>query len=483
MRRLLNFQSIRGKIFVVFLLTLLSATALTGLNYWNLSTLQTRMILSAHYDDLLNNILEVRRCEKNYLIYGDDKSLQEGSDYLEKINLLVNDVAPDLSMLIGRESFNSFQTTLVDYCSLIGKIINGETVPAENLRILGKTLTDSADQFRAIKHERIHATILHSTILPFAFFALVLLLMILIMSLIFHGLLKPLNVVLETTRSVARGDFSPITYKGGQLTEIAGLIGAFNRMAHELETNHEDLIQARKIAAIGTFTAGIAHELNNPINNIVLTAESFAEEYGKNMTESCQEMLRDILSQAERAADIVKNLLDFSRTETPSFSSITPKRIMDSSINLVKNQFKMAGIKLTTSIEQNLPLIRGNFGNLQQVFTNLLLNAIQATPPNGTILVKVDRANIIHGYVRFVIEDTGAGIPAEIQHNIFEPFFSTKEVGKGTGLGLAVTYSIIKRHEGRIEVTSEPGRGARFTVLLPCVAQEKNSDFVGWTAS
>jgi len=468
---------------VAFLLTLLSTTALTGLNFWNLSTLQTRMMLSAHYDDLMNNILEVRRFEKNYLIYGDDKSLQEGSNYLEKINLLVNDVSPDLSMLIGEEAFNKFQRILVDYCALIGNIINGETVSAENLRSLGKTLTDSADQFRAIKHKRIQRTILHSTMLPFAFFIIVLLLMVLVMSLIFHGLLKPLNVVLETTRSVARGDFSPISYKGGQLTEIAGLIDAFNRMAHELETNHEDLIQARKIAAIGTFTAGIAHELNNPINNIVLTAESFAEEYGENMTESCLEMLRDILNQAERAADIVKNLLDFSRTETPAFTSIAPAQIMNSSLNLVKNQFRVAGIQLTTSIDKDLPLIRGNFSNLQQVFTNLLLNAIQATPPKGTVRVLVDLANTIHGYVRFVIEDTGQGIPPEIQHNIFEPFFSTKEVGKGTGLGLAVTYSIIKRHEGRIEVTSEPGRGARFTVLLPCVAQNQNTDFLGWTAS
>ena len=482
-RKLTRLQSIKGKIFAFFALTLLSTTALTALNLWNLSDLQTRMMLSAHYDDLLNNILEVRRFEKNFLIYGDDRSLLEGSEYLNSINLLVNDLSADLTLLIGEEQFNAFQAALVGYCTLVGQIIEGKEVSAENLRNLGKKLTDSADHFRAIKHKRIHATITHSSMLPFAFFVIVLLFMGLVLSLIFYSLLKPLDLVMETTRSVARGDFSPIAYRGVQLDEISGLIEAFNRMAHELETNHEDLIQARKIAAIGTFTAGIAHELNNPINNIVLTAESFGEEYGDSMNASCLDMLRDILNQAERAADIVKNLLDFSRTEAPTFTTIAPAQIMKSTVNLIKNQFKVVGVQLQTSIAKDLPLIRGNNSNLQQVFTNLLLNALQATPKGGQVNVRVDLANTIHGYVRFVIEDTGPGIPPEIQHKIFEPFFTTKEVGKGTGLGLAVTYSIIKRHGGRIDVTSEPGQGARFTVLLPSVNQTTNRDFLGWTAS
>jgi signal transduction histidine kinase len=307
--------------------------------------------------------------------------------------------------------------------------------------------------------------------------------MVLIMGLISNGLLKPLAVVKETTERVGRGNFSTIFYGGVQLDEISGLIEAFNSMAQELEDNQEDLIQARKIAAIGTFTAGIAHELNNPINNIVLTAESMKEEYGEVMDEDSTEMLQDILSQAERAADIVKNLLDFSRTEKPTFTRITPAHILTSSLKLVKNQLRMAGIQLETHVTPDLPFIRGNKRNLQQVFTNLLFNAIQATPSGGTIAIAVDRAEE-PGFVRFAIEDTGPGIPDEIQHKIFEPFFSTKEVGKGTGLGLAVTYSIVQHHGGKIEVLSETGHGARFTVLLPIIAPEsENADFIGWTAS
>ncbi len=482
--KLFSFGSIKGKIFVIFAVAFLSLTALTALNLWNLSMLQTRMLLSEGYDDLLNNILEVRRFEKNYLIYGDHRSLGESREYLERIDDLVGDLAADLPMLVGDGEFARFRQTLADYRGMVERIGGDERLSPEGLRNLGKTLTDTADRFRKIKRERIHRTLSRTSLLPFAFFAILLLVMVVVLLLISHGLLKPLDVVMNTTRLVGQGDFRRIRYDGVRLEEIAGLIDAFNRMAQELETNQEDLIQTRKIAAIGTFTAGIAHELNNPINNIALTAESYCEEYGAAMDGDAAEMIRDIIAQAERAAEIVKNLLDFSRTENPVFTILAPAQILTSSIKLIGNQVKLAGVRLETSITRDLPMIRGNLGNLQQVFTNLLQNAVQVTPPGGTIAIDVDDGGP-PGFVRFAVEDSGPGIPAEIQHKIFEPFFTTKEVGQGTGLGLAVSYSIIKRHGGRIEVGGDERRGARFVVLLPAVAvaDKISQDFHGWTAS
>ena len=474
----LHMRSIKGKILVVFLLTFVAIGAITALNFWNLSTLKTRMLLSEKYDDLLNNILELRRFEKNFLIYGDSNSLAESSDYLNRIDTLLADLSGDLTEVVGAASYKSFHDSLSNYRELVECTSVGNKFSPEKFRILGKALTDSADHFREVKRKRIHATILRTSTIPFAVLGILLLLMVLVYTLISHGLLKPLDVVMETTRSVGRGDFSPIHYEGEYLEEISGLIEAFNRMAMELETNQEDLIQTRKIAAIGTFTAGIAHELNNPINNIALTAESFSEEYGEHMDENCSEMLRDILSQADRAADIVKNLLDFSRTESPKFSNVTPSRIVTTTMKLIKNQFTIGGLQLETSVASDLPVIRGNLRNLQQVFTNLLLNAIQATPSGGKVSMQVDFADTA-GFIRFSVADTGAGIPEEIQHKIFEPFFSTKEVGKGTGLGLAVSYAIVKRHGGRIEVSSEIGKGTRFAVFLPYVA----NDFEGWSGA
>ena len=470
------FNSIKGRIFILFAVTSLSIVALTAFNFWNLSTVKTRLLLGERYDDLLNNILEVRRFEKNFLFYNDAQSLEESMAYLDRIDGLVGELADDLTIVAGPEALTRFRDTLHTYEQRTNIFAQNGDADREELRSLGKSLIDYSDHFLKIKRARIHRVIERTSVLPFAFLGILLLLMVLVIKLISHGLLKPLDVVMSTTRRVARGDFSPIYFESKPLHEIACLVGAFNRMANELEINQEDLLQARKIAAIGTFTAGIAHELNNPINNIALTAESFREDYNERIDGSGQEMLKDILAQAERAADIVKNLLDFSRTESPAFSKLEPAEVLGSTVNLVKNQIKLAGLSLELSVPVGLPRVRGNLRNLQQVFMNLLLNSVQATPPGGVVAISAERWS--PGWLRFQVRDTGSGIPEEIRQQIFEPFFSTKEVGKGTGLGLAVTYSLVKRHGGRIDVSNAEGRGTIFSVLLPVAEPEAEAEVI-----
>ena len=259
----------------------------------------------------------------------------------------------------------------------------------EQIRSQGKELTDFADQFLRIKQERIRKAIVEVSILPFAFLGIFLLLMLLVIKLVSLGLLRPLKVLQTTIQGVAKGNYSPTTYDGLHTDEMHGLIGAFNRMAQELEANQEHLLQARKIAALGTFTAGIAHELNNPLNNISLTAETYLEEYADRMDDEAKELMHDILAQSERACEIVKNLLDFSRTERPDRVSIEAREIVRSTVALVKNQIMLAGIKLDVEIPETLPRVRGNLRGLQQVFMNLLLNAIQAMPGGGAITISV----------------------------------------------------------------------------------------------
>lgn len=469
------FHSIKGKIFLVFAVTLLSAGVLTLLNFWSLHTVEERLLLGERYDDLLNNILEVRRFEKNHLLYGDAESLGEGLDYLRRIGALADELAPDMAMVAGRETSRAFREALAAYEAAFAALSGGRNRPGdqsldrEEVRARGKTLVDLADGIIRTKRERIHASLLRASVLPFAFLGVVLLLMFLVIKLISRGMLRPLDVLRSTTERVARGDFSPIPTEPGQLLEISGLTGAFNRMARELEANQEDLLQARKIAALGTFTAGIAHELNNPLNNIALTGEAFLEDYGATLDAEGAEMMRDILSQAERAADIVKNLLDFSRTERPAFSDLAPEEVVKSTLALVKNQVMLSGVRLETEVPGDLPAVRGNLRNLQQVFMNLLLNAMQATPQGGLIRFA---ARALPGFVRFEVRDTGKGMEPEALQHIFEPFYTTKEVGRGTGLGLAVAYAIVKRHGGRIEVQSEPGRGSVFSVCVPLAGGE-----------
>jgi signal transduction histidine kinase len=441
------FFSIKGQIFTIFAATFISLAALTLLNLWNVSTVKNRLLLGERYYDLFNDILEVRRFEKNYLFYGDVASLREGRDYLGQIDSLVSNLSGDIIRITDRKTFEEFKGVLGDYEQTLGtyETNGGPAANREQIRQHGKELTDFADRFLRIKRERIRKAIVKVSILPFAFLGIFLLLTLLVIRLITLGLLRPLRVLQTTIQDVARGNYSPTYYDGLHTDEIHGLIGAFNRMAQELEANQEHLLQARKIAALGTFTAGIAHELNNPLNNISLTAETYLEEYGSRMDPGAMELINDILSQSERACDIVRNLLDFSRTERPAFSNIDAGEIVRSTVALVKNQVTISGIKLDLEIPDDPPPVSGDIRALQQVFMNLVLNAVQAMPDGGAIKISV---------------------VAQLQH-IFEPFFTTKSVGRGTGLGLAVAYSIVKRHGGRIEVKSEVGRGTIFTVLLP----------------
>jgi signal transduction histidine kinase len=469
------FGSIKGRLLILFIVTFVSIVALTAVNFWNLSKVKAWLLLGERYDDLLNDILEVRRFEKNFIFLNDGQSLSESMNYLKRINGLVDDLSSDLKTVADKSTIERFERDLAAYEKNIGDFSDGKGGNPEELRHLGKSLLDTASGFLSTKRTHIHRVVVRTSILPFVLLAGIVLLMILVIKLIKSGLLKPLDVIISMIQRVARGDFTPIKLKVRQMREIRYLIGAFNRMAEELEKNQEDLLQARKISALGTFTAGIAHELNNPINNIVLTAESFAEDYADKVDEEGRDMLKDILAQAERAADIVKNLLDFSRTERPAFSRLSPSQVIESTVNLVKNQIKLAGLRLDMKIFNNLPRINGNLRNLQQVFMNLLLNAIQVSPPGGVITVLVEPW--MKGYICFQVRDSGPGISPEIRQQIFEPFFSTKEVGKGTGLGLAVTYSLIKRHGGRIEVANDESGGAVFSVFLP-VALEDETVFI-----
>ena len=465
------FNSIKGKIFALFLVAFLVASGLTLLNVWTLSAVRGQLNLSERYDDLVNSILEARRYEKNILIYGGAESLHEGLVYLDQAQSDLTGLAPDIIRTNGPQGpqiFEEFKQAFADYRRDFIALGNAQDpASAESIRTSGKRLVDMAGKLTAAKRERIHKTIFEVSLLPFAYLAVFLAFMAFLIAFIAKSLLRPLAMIGKITDRVATGDFSPVNVSEHHIEEVAGLLDALNRMSLELATHQEDLLQARKIAAIGTLTAGVAHEINNPLNNIVLCADTLRETYGDVLDADAKETVEDILTQAERARDIVKDLLDFSRSERASFSPLSPEMIVKSSLALVKNQAVLAGLTMHVDIAPGLPLVDGNMRRVQQVFVNLVQNAAQATPQGGTIAIIARDAG---AFVEFTVQDTGKGIAPEDLPHVFEPFFTTKAVGEGTGLGLAVTYSIIKRHNGRIEVESEPGKGTAFHVFLPKAA-------------
>jgi len=459
------YNSIKGKILMLFLVAFLVACGLTLLNVWTLSTVRVCLNLSECYDDLFNSVLEARRFEKNLLIYGGEDNRREGMLYLDKADATAAELSKDIERIAGPAGLIRFRQTLEQYRREFAGMGAGAPAGRDAARGSGKVLVDMAEEFIHTKREMIHRTIFHVSLLPFAYLAVFLAFMAFLIKVIANSLLKPLGMIGQITARVAKGDFSPVDSGGHHhIEEVAGLIEALNRMALELTANQENLLQARKIAALGTLTAGIAHEINNPINNIMISAESLLETHGEAMDDEGREVVGDILSQAERAGEIVRNLLDFSRTEKAGFSPLAPDVVVKSSLALLKNQLLVSGLGMRVDVPHDLEPISGNLRHLQQVFLNLLQNAIAATPAGGSIEVSGADAD---DCVRLTVRDTGSGIDKDNLPHIFEPFYTTKEVGKGTGLGLAVTYSIIKRHGGRIEVESEPGKGTAFHVLLP----------------
>jgi len=462
------FNSIKGKIFTLFLVAFLVACGLTLLNVWTLAAVRERLNLSERYDDLFNAILEARRYEKNQFIYGGEENLREGLAYLDQADDVVGDLSDDIVHVAGPGALSALRDALAryrqDFSALPGGAGGASGTPGESIRSAGKLLVDMAEDLIRTKRKRIHKTIFEVSLLPFAYLGVFLLFMTFLIKVIAASLLKPLGLIRQITARVAKGDFSPVAAGGHHIEEVAGLLDALNRMALELTANQEDLLQARKIAAIGTLTAGVAHELNNPLNNIMLSAETVLEIHGDELGGEARDVISDIMTQAERAGEIVRNLLDFSRTEKAKFSPLAPEVVMQSSLALLRNQIMISGLTIDVDVAPGLAAVAGNLRLLQQVFLNLMQNAVQATPAGGAITVSGADAG---EFVRLSVRDSGKGIDRENLSHIFEPFFTTKEVGKGTGLGLAVTYSIIKRHGGRIEVESAPGKGACFSVFLP----------------
>jgi signal transduction histidine kinase len=461
------FNSIKGKILTLFLVAFLVACGLTTLNVWTLAAVSDRLHLSERYDDLFNAILEARRYEKNLLIYGGAESLREGLQYLDQADAAVTDLGADIASVSGSSSLSAFQLALSQYRLEFTALGTSGDLAMENARNTGKLLVGMAEELIRTKRDRINRTIFKVSLLPFAYLGVFLVFMAILIKVIAHSLLKPLGMIGQITERVAKGDFSPVDSGGQHIVEVSGLLDALNRMALELTAHQEDLLQARKIAALGTLTAGIAHEINNPLNNIVLSAEALLETQTDALDEDGREAAQDILAQAERAGEIVRNLLDFSRTEKAKFSPLAPDMVVKSSLSLLKNQIMISGLTMNVDVPHDLDMVAGNLRHLQQVFLNLLQNAVQATPAGGSIDILGRDAS---DFVSFCVRDTGKGIAPENLSHIFEPFFTTKEVGKGTGLGLAVTYAIIKRHGGRIEVESEPGQGTSFYVFLPKAA-------------
>src|SRR5437588_931639 len=240
------------------------------------------------------------------------------------------------------------------------------------------------------------------------------------------------------------------------------------RREHELREKQEQLVQAGKLATLGELTTGVAHELNNPLNNIGLFIGNVIDliELGEADPQRMLHELHSAMQQVHKATEIISHLRTFGRAATVSREPVVINQVIQRAISLVHKQLHLRQIEVQLRFPSEDVIVIGNAIQMEQVFINLLTNARDALADMTqkmitiTCTVKTDVVNI-----HFC--DTGPGIPAGLEQRIFDPFFTTKEVGAGTGLGLSITYGIIKEHQGSIAVESRPGEGALFIIQLP----------------
>ncbi len=224
----------------------------------------------------------------------------------------------------------------------------------------------------------------------------------------------------------------------------------------------DQLLQVEKMSSLGLLAAGVAHEVNTPITGISSYAQMLLKDTPDD--DARKPILEKIEKQTFRAAEIVNGLLNFARMNGSEFADLDLNRLIQESLCLLEHQLKQNHVEIEYSPDQSIPLVYGNAGKLQQVFVNLFLNARDAMPTGGTLKVATSKNDIM---VVVDIRDSGVGISPENIRKIYDPFFTTKSTGKGTGLGLAVTYGIIQEHGGRILVDSVPAQGTHFTLKLP----------------
>ena len=224
----------------------------------------------------------------------------------------------------------------------------------------------------------------------------------------------------------------------------------------------DQMVQTEKLTSLGLLAAGVAHEVNTPLAVISNYIQMLAKQIPAD--DPRQKTIDRIVKQTFRASEIVNNLLNFSRTGGTEPVEVDLNAVLEETLTLVQHPFKTAQVNVVKSYQERLPAILGSTTRLQQVFLNLFMNARDAMPGGGMLEVRTGSRN---GSVEVEVTDTGAGIPQEHLHRIFDPFFTTKATGRGTGLGLSVSYGIIKEHAGKVDVRSTPGKGTSFRLEFP----------------
>jgi signal transduction histidine kinase len=487
--------SIRQKITFGYYGILAIIIGLSILTFMELMFMEKKIMFGEVISEFFDTTLEIRRFEKNYFLYEKENDYRENIKYVAKAQELVEGnitgfeaIASERQVAVLRDDLKKYRELMEQY-SILHQRLSGDirkTILEGKIRKTGKNIITVAEDISKTERKDLQMMLNNSRNIIILSIITLSLLGIVIGQVLSRMVVKPLKMLENSLEIIADGRFERILINSKD-REIVSLTNAFNKMLKELELRQRHLIQSEKLASLGTLLSGVAHELNNPLSNISTSAEILREEVEEADTKYKKELLSQIENQTDRARNIVRSLLEFSRDKDFKKETLPLKRLFEETIGFVKGQ-----VPTKIGINLDMPediVIYADKQRIQQAFLNLMKNAIESIAYEGAISVsakkqkaidKIEDETGIYNYLKYrgkctleqdtvdiEIKDTGAGIAHELLSKIFDPFFTTKDVGKGSGLGLFIVHEIIEEHDGCIAVDSEVGKGTTFLIRLP----------------
>jgi two-component system, NtrC family, sensor kinase len=463
-------KTVVANLFYIVLIALIGFFA-----YQNVNLVLTKFHFVEIADDLNATFLEMRLSEKNFFLYRDNKALDAIKDKLDYALKMIQHARMDIIKATGVGNFARLKDSLEKYQTAIDRVKildSGDLGVQHRIREAGRELRDYSEQITHLERANVNRIIADSRRWLFYSLVVFVLTAIGVSHFLFLKILHSLKKIEEVAHSISEGNFSKVE-SNIPADEVGAAIKAINAMSDELKNREEQIIQSRKLASIGILTAGVAHELGNPLNNISMLAQT-----GQYLDESLEhterlEYLKNIEAETERIQEIVKNLLDFSKPRKANLKPTDLNGLIQKTLKLVQNMITVSNLDLGLDLAPDLPMVFIDLNQIQEVLINLITNAAQVCVPGDRVSIAT-RLSEKKGFLEVDIADTGAGISPQQLPHIFDPFFSTKGAD-GTGLGLSISYGIVKNHNGAILVKSEVGVGTTFTVELPIYTEQEKA--------
>ncbi|MCX7192166.1 MAG: HAMP domain-containing sensor histidine kinase [Proteobacteria bacterium] len=469
-------SSLRQKITFGYLLVAVLILAVSLFTFESLKRVEARILLSERISGLFETAMEVRRFERNYFLHGQAADLSENADYINRLEAMLND---DLALPEAHAQIEVLREKTRRYRQQVGLYAAASANSSQRrdleqkVRATGKELVSITEMLVQTERQLLQSSLASFRITLVFIVVGLALFMIALGQALSRRVAFPLQQMEDYVAAISAGRRDTLPFPS-QDREIVSITLAFNHMLKELELRQKHLLRSEKLASLGTLLSGVAHELNNPLSNIWTSCQILQEESVDADQAHQQILLAQIDEQCERARHIVSSLQDFARERHFGREHFSLRQLMEQTLRFIKAEIP-AHLAITLHIDDTLYLYADR-QRLQQVFLNLIKNALDASP--GSIEIAARRravaevateadCDVTGDTIDISIQDSGAGMSAECMSRIFDPFFTTKDVGHGMGLGLFIVYQIIEEHEGCITVSSSEGQGTTFLIRLP----------------